>query len=85
MRALAGGQQFQAVTDELGRRWQVDGTEVRQALAEQVVERHAEDGEDGYAEERLPGSPFPSSRPSPWIRFPGRSRAAPPARGARPR
>jgi hypothetical protein len=54
MRALAGGQQFEAVTDELGRRWQVDGTEVREALAEQVVERHAEGGEDGYAEERLP-------------------------------
>jgi hypothetical protein len=39
---------------EPGRRGQVDGAEVREALAEQFFEWHVEDGEDRHAQERLP-------------------------------
>jgi hypothetical protein len=38
VRPLAGGQQLEAVAGEPGRRGQVDGAEVREALSEQFFE-----------------------------------------------
>jgi len=68
VRSLAGGQQLEAGLRQLTRWRHVDGAEAGEPAAEQIVERHVEYGEDGYAEQWLtvqrPGSCRPLSVPA---------------------